>query len=533
MDYDGACRYDNKPQGIRKEGFSLKLNRKWLLIASLVLSVALATGGTLAYLADTAEDVNVMTLGNVSIEQVELQRDAAGKLVDFQDNKPLYPAVGEIAWNDDKININGHDYNMFGDKLKNAVDKIVTVENTGKSDAYVRTIIAIEDPFTTSLLGVNVGGVGTTQQPWTSVKVSGVTYSVTVFTYDEALEPGEASLPSLLQVYLKSKATSEDCALLGDTFEIIAVSQAAQTNGFDSAAASLNAAFGEATDANLIEWLEDAVYNARTKVEVTGSDKAAVLAAINNAQPGDVVRLSRDTTIAGYDATKKLVIDKPIILDLNGMTLTTESGWGGIDLKNGASLRNGVINHTGNTAAIKAFNVGSIENVTINVTTSDKTKGGIVVQEGANCYIDSIKNVTITGATNGIECYRSTHSPAIGSMENVKIDATENGIYLNGAGQIGSISNCEIKGGSHGINAYLANLWHISLDITNSEISGGKYGIDIWDEGATNAGSTVTLKYDDKTTFTGGIDNIKVTLQEEITCTINGAQQTTPCDVRK
>jgi len=52
----------------------MKLNRKWLLIVSLVLSVAMATGGTLAYLSDTKADVNVMTLGSVCIEQNEHQR---------------------------------------------------------------------------------------------------------------------------------------------------------------------------------------------------------------------------------------------------------------------------------------------------------------------------------------------------------------------------------------------------------------------------------------------------------------------------
>ena len=34
--------------------------------------------GTLAYLTDTDEDVNVMTLGNVDIEQIEQQRGEVG-----------------------------------------------------------------------------------------------------------------------------------------------------------------------------------------------------------------------------------------------------------------------------------------------------------------------------------------------------------------------------------------------------------------------------------------------------------------------
>ena len=280
------------------------------------------------------------------------------------------------------------------------------------------------------------------------------------------------------------------------------------------------------------EYDKDAQYPEVSKmIKVEGNDKAAVIDAINNAKPGDVVRLNEDTTIAGYNANYKLVIDKDVVLDLNGKTLTTESGWGGIDLKGGASIINGTINHTGNTAAIKAFQVEKIENVTINVTeTTGKTKGGIVVQNG-NSYVGSIKNVTINGATNGIECYRSTNEKAIVSMENVTINAIDNGIYINGAGNIGSIFNCQINGGNIGINAYLANLWHISLDIKNSTITGGTSGIDIWDEAATNTGSTVTFNYDNATTFTGSTNDIKVTLQEEISCMINGEKQAAPCNI--
>jgi len=275
--------------------------------------------------------------------------------------------------------------------------------------------------------------------------------------------------------------------------------------------------------------LEGNIVDNKTTVVATGD---ALKGAIANAGSGDMIMLAQDTTVAGYAANQKLVIDKNIVLDLNGKTITTECGWGGIDAKGGCTIKNGTINHTGNTAAIKAFQVEAIENVTINVTeTAGKTKGGIVVQSGADTYIRTLKNVTITGATNGIECYRSTNETAIGIMKNVKIDATQNGIYINGAGKIGKISNCEITAGDIGINAYLAHLWHISLNIENSKISAGRHGIDIWDEAQVNTGSTVTFNYDDATTFVGGIYDIKVTLQKEISCTINGVTQTAPCKI--
>lgn len=280
---------------------------------------------------------------------------------------------------------------------------------------------------------------------------------------------------------------------------------------------------------NTVPTVENNTVDNETTVVATGD---ALKGAIANAGSGDTIMLAQDTTVAGYDANQKLVVDKDVVLDLNGKTITTECGWGGIDAKGGCTIKNGTINHTGNTAAIKAFQVESIENVTINVTeTAGKTKGGIVIQSGADTYIGSLKNVTITGATNGIECYRSTNEAAIGIMENVKIDATQNGIYINGAGNIGKISNCEITAGDIGINAYLANLWHISLNIENSKISAGRHGIDIWDEAKVNTGSTVIFNYDDATTFVGGTYDIKVTLQEEIACTINGVTQTAPCEI--
>ena len=42
----------------------------------MVLVAALSIAGTVAYLQDDDSAVNVMTLGNVSIEQIEQERDA-------------------------------------------------------------------------------------------------------------------------------------------------------------------------------------------------------------------------------------------------------------------------------------------------------------------------------------------------------------------------------------------------------------------------------------------------------------------------
>ena len=240
-------------------------------------------------------------------------------------------------------------------------------------------------------------------------------------------------------------------------------------------------------------------------ITVEGTDKAAVLTAINNAEAGDVIVLAEDITIAGYNAAEKLVINKPVVIDLNGKTITTESGWGGIDAKGGCSIINGTINHTGNTAAIKAFQVDTIKDVTINLTqTAGKTKGGIVLQEGPGCYINTIENVTITGATNGIETYRcgDREDFAIGSLKNVKIDAVDTALKLSAP--VGTATDCEFKGANIGADMYLYGPYSVSINMVNCKVEGAT-GVYAHDEaGLTNPGS-LEFTYDAATTITGGI----------------------------
>ena len=236
----------------------MKLNRKLVLILSLVLSLALATGGTLAYLSDTDADVNTMTLGNVYITQNEQQRDENGNLEAFENNKPAYPAVGPIAWDETTVTFGDSEFHVFTDDLKNVVDKFVTVTNTGKSDAYVRTIVAIEAPDydPNNLIHVNVNNTnGVSDIGWAPVDLGDVKYVYNVYTYAEALAPQETSLPSLMQLFLDADATNEDVAKFGDTWEVLVLSQAVQTAGFNDAKTALDTAFGEVSQENVAKWM--------------------------------------------------------------------------------------------------------------------------------------------------------------------------------------------------------------------------------------------------------------------------------------
>ncbi len=290
------------------------------------MSVTAGVAGTLAYLTSQDSDVNVMTLGNVQIEQIEQERDENGELVDFTQAKPAFPAVGEPAWDDDMLDVNGTKVKVFDNtKFKNTVDKIVTVKNTGKSDAYFRTIIAIEDPFETNNVGINVNGNDDYygRSGWYTVVIDGVTYSVIAYTYEDTLEPGDVSPPSLLQAYIASTATNEDMKRLGDTWEIMVLSQAVQTEGFDNAKTALDTAFGDVTAENAAKWFAGMgnVYYVEAPVvengqpQLEGEAAAEILKKLEN---GQNLIVDEKMDLLGFDTTALDAKDATVTLSGTG-----------------------------------------------------------------------------------------------------------------------------------------------------------------------------------------------------------------------
>ena len=207
-----------------------------------------------------------------------------------------------------------------------------------------------------------------------------------------------------------------------------------------------------------------------------------------------------------YGTTQLAITGENQVVDLGGHTLTTANNWGGISLKNGATIKNGTITHAGNTAAIKAFNGSSVENVTINATcsTADKTVTGIAVQQGAN--VESIKNVTINGVSQGIEVgYQAT----VGLIENAVVNESNNGtakgigLVING-GKVGKAKNCTFKGETYGVTLHLKGVFAAGLDLENCEVEGTTASIYAWDEkGISNTSGSLVLTYDEATILTG------------------------------
>lgn len=258
----------------------MKQQRKLILILAVVMSIAIAAGSTMAYLQDTDEDVNVMTLGSVYIEQLELERIVQSddntqdtNLKYFEKDKPLYPYVGELAWavNDEGDRVyqqwpNGNGKSaLFTDQVSNVVDKFVFVQNVGQSDAYVRTWFAFEQGDLTEQRFEELIGQNINMNHWewktiaSNVEIDGGKYLIKLATYlgnagdngDEhpegVLPAGETTRPSLLQVYLDNSAGNADVEALdsnGDgKYNILVVSQGIQAAGFEDAKTALNAGF--------------------------------------------------------------------------------------------------------------------------------------------------------------------------------------------------------------------------------------------------------------------------------------------------
>ena len=249
------------------------MKKKILAITLCVamLAIMLVTG-TMAYFTDTDADTNVFVSGNVDIEQYEHKRGENGNLVELSANdinsalklmpiiylgkdlsdttEAIYPTADnkwyygrEGAYTNLDVSDNTTARNDRWCALwdePNAVDKMVSVTNTGNNDVYVRTIVAV--PYEIEewvVLGACIPGQTWKYEqsaPGTYLEIDGEKYAYCVYTYIRdggILKPGESTGASLTQVCMAANATNE---LIPEKyrngFKILVVSQAVQADGF-------------------------------------------------------------------------------------------------------------------------------------------------------------------------------------------------------------------------------------------------------------------------------------------------------------
>ena len=248
------------------------MKKKILAIVLCVSMLAIAiVGGTLAYFTDTDADVNVMSLGNVVIIQNETDRNGDA----FVNEQKLFPCVkgeGYLTKDGSMTDTDGETALAIWDKsINNEIDKFVSVTNGGTEDAYVRTILAFEtvrsyeegsstawtdlhDHF--FLMNGDYTYLKDEDDNFVYATIDGTEYVLAVKTYDEPLKAGETTTASLRQFALTWEAGNEVYDFFGESYDILALSQAVQVAGFETAGAeaALNEGFGEVTPENVVAW---------------------------------------------------------------------------------------------------------------------------------------------------------------------------------------------------------------------------------------------------------------------------------------
>ena len=330
--------------------------RTLLMVVSIVASLAMVATGTLAYLSDSDMDTNVMVLGNVNIVQNEQERTEGGELDQFTQNKPLYPAVYEgssIPWADpsDWVVENDQAWKVVEDN-ENVVDKFVTVTNTGRSDAYIRTLFAMESTQDPATEGDYVHFVGNTAgnlpeeltaMEWLpgTYEIDGVYYQIGYVTYLKPVAAGDTTIPSLKQIYMGKEADNDYVATFGDTYEILVLSQAVQTNGFADAETALDTAFGEVNGENAVEWfttteagspgLENDTNNPPPAAEVVATTDAELLEAIKDESItiiGVEGALTYDWGGKSYADSEALLMQNKTFVGMDSSASITFKGYG-------------------------------------------------------------------------------------------------------------------------------------------------------------------------------------------------------------
>ncbi|MBE6973776.1 MAG: hypothetical protein E7440_07935 [Ruminococcaceae bacterium] len=249
------------------------MKKKSVLALSLVMALGatMMVGGSLAWFSDTDETTNTFTVGSIEIEQVE----------DFEQNSQLIPVGSNHTPADDE----------------NFIKKEVSVKNTGKNPAYVQTFVAIPAVLDNSgILHIHDNATGMAGNGWVAVDgdpatndidpvavsvmldddnnsaTPAVEYNVFKYRNEKTLDAPTATTESktdvvILGIYIDERADIDIVRNAGDaskidhayfsingtkiggydvanmTLNVYVATQAVQSQGFETAADALNAAF--------------------------------------------------------------------------------------------------------------------------------------------------------------------------------------------------------------------------------------------------------------------------------------------------
>lgn len=479
------------------------------LLLTVALTATAAIGGTLAYLQSEDKDVNAMTFGNVKIEQHEYQRaedengtymtdtfDAKKSYVlePFEQDKPLLPIVGDpskeendpayAGW--DETTVRMSQVKSYGGMSvfagKNAQDKFVTVENTGETAAYVRTLVAIEVGSTNgSLIGTSY------HSTWTSrdidiIEIDGNNYMVTEYAYNGGelsdgtwrheggiLPARETSYPNLSQVYLKSEATNEDMLDIdgnkNGTLDILVLSQAVQAEGFANATKAFDAAFPYGKNyANVAGWFVKDGESAVPKNEVTIDNAEKLTEALDGYNK---ITLEADIFGENFAVTE----GSNVTVDLGNNSLNANEY---IQNNGVAEIKNGTVN-SGNPSNYGVISAAGSKTTLDNVTINSKG-GGIGAADGAQVVFNSgsvdVSSASTSGRYNVYAVGEGTVVTINGGEFSFSNTLNQKRAYI----YAGAGATVEVKGGNFGPASTRSGYTEGILSDGNVIITGGTFG---------------------------------------------------------
>ena len=322
--------------------------KKVLPIAlAVLLLITLIGSGTLAYFTDTEDAVNVIASGNIQILQHELVRNTQdGSFTDDlisiavrQETTPLFPAP-EADYTDTLIN--GQSYQLRDADASCYADKIITVENVGDNDAYVRTFIAVPTGSVLSSSPMDDNwlhwdgyagddswhwGLDAAEQHWPAstdgwhllddTVINEQVYDVYVTTYTQVLKVGQTTPPNLLGYYLDGSIDQDENGYqydgvsleLEEQPRILISTQAVQVTTFSNPWTALDTVFGAPAPDNH-PWLND-------QTTFIDSNEALQQALSQRVSSGHTFRLAPGT----YDLPEKLPEAIRIVGDKPGVTV--------------------------------------------------------------------------------------------------------------------------------------------------------------------------------------------------------------------
>jgi len=320
----------------------MKLNRKWLLIIALVLSMTMAISGTLAYLTDRDTATNAFTLGDVKITVDE----------NFTQNTPIKPGKPVVkearlqntganaawVWMDVSVDAKLKDYvTLSWNNVTPVSDEpeikegkavwTVLVNNPLPSGAYTDYLLSA---VTLSPLVDYQGGEYVVVESGTSKKLEGIVDGDLVVTVD---------------------------------------GYAVQVNGFDSVQQARRAYQKQWGD-EVSEIQDDrAVYNGTTYANIYEAVAAA------NANGGGTITLLGSTKL-----DKQLDVGASITIDGNGHTLRRADGYAGTMFSLGANadltLNEVIMDGAGATATGNLIAAGGNNEIVLNEGTVLKNNNG-------------------------------------------------------------------------------------------------------------------------------------------------------------